>query len=140
MLLCLATRSNLDIIKNFEMVGQKLHRSDQDMIVTGGTQFGHDIGKVRLEPFLWSMARTLVAEHPAIGWQSYHLSYPGRGLLEMIDVIRLVLDHTFRHTVRCQQYRHTLTHIRREAIESLLHAFGQRLQEQGLEVPVSCDL
>ena len=122
------------------MVGQELHWGNQDVCMACCMEFGHDIGKVRFEPFLRRMTRALVAEHPTILWKTGTFSNDGSCLLQMVDVVRFLLYNALWHAVGRQEYRNTFAYRGWKTIKCLLHALDKSLQEVGLEVPVSRDL
>src|SRR5579859_2277173 len=99
-LLRLLASANLDIVEDLQMIGQELDGGDQHMGVASCFQLWHDVGKVRLQPLFGRMTSALIAELPALIWQSNQPGNSRRCLFEMVDVIWFLLYDAFGHTVR----------------------------------------
>ena len=107
-------------------------RGNQDMGLTGCLQFGHDIGEVRFEPLFGCVTSALIAEHPALRSETSAACNLGGGFFEVVDIIRLIFNNTFGHTMRCQQYRNRSADILWQFCKGLCDTICYGLQEIGL--------
>src|SRR5579859_5388983 len=89
----LLASAHLDVIQDFQMVRQELHRCDEHVCVPRRAQLGHQIGKVGFEPRLRRMAGALIAELPAFRKKAGERGDVLRRLMQVGDVVRLLFDH-----------------------------------------------
>ena len=105
------------------MIGEELHRRDEDVRRAGGSDRREEVHEIGPQPLFVGMACALVRPRPAAIFEARGRRDALPRVLQLRDVVRLRLEHAAREAVRGEE------HERVALRQAIADARGERRDE-----------